>query len=131
MHRNTYVRDIKGIELYEHDFVLYQVQRCSSSQSTWGAFTNKYHGLFQIRGQIIFDQGRFLIEADENEYNDLKKPRGSEKFSQQVWFQRQELSSASQVKKIGAGNSKMPTTRFNILTGVSSNGRTVDSGSIN
>lgn len=98
--KDTYIQDINGQELFEDGVVLYQVKRCSSSHSSWGLKRNKHHGLYRIHGTIKFEKGKFIIEANENEYKELIKPRGKEIFEQNVWFQYTDLAEAEKVEKI-------------------------------
>lgn len=100
MKKDTYIQDINGKELFEGDHVLYQVERCSSSHGSWGHRRNKHHGPYRIHGTILFEKGKFVIKANENEYNELKKPRGKEVFEQNVWFEYMDLADAQKVEKV-------------------------------
>lgn len=114
--KSTYVRDVNGIELHENDRVLYEVERNSSLYSTWGQIRNSHHGKYRIHGTIKFEDGKFIIQADQKEHARLKRPRGREKFKQNVWFEKQDLSEAREVEKVSGGDLSRPLNRYEILT---------------
>lgn len=115
MKRETYVLDLNGEKLLEGDRVLYEVIRNSSSHSTWGQIKNRNHGIFRIHGVIKFDGGTFVIEGDQKEIKNLKKPKGMEQYKQNVWFEKIDLGKAKGVEKVSNDDPSRPLSRYEIL----------------
>lgn len=80
--------DRNGNRLCLGDIVKAPVKRLSSSHSSWWRMTGKHHGIFYLNGVLSFRSGRnganFYIDFNKKDIEELKSPKGRERFSQCV-----------------------------------------------
>lgn len=100
MARDTYVKDVNGNSLFEGDDVLYKVRRVSPNHGSWGKFKTKYDGEYWINGIIEFKHNEFFIIANQEDYDDLRQPKGKEQGLRQVWFKIAKLSESIVKRKL-------------------------------
>lgn len=80
------VKSADGTWLREGDKILVNVQRLSSSHSTWYQKTNKHHGTYQLPAIVCYVGAMFFPRYLKEDIMKLEKPKGQEKFNQVIRY---------------------------------------------
>lgn len=76
--------DKEKMEIYQGDFVVIQVERLSSNNSTWYQKVNLHHGLFDLMVYIKPTLTGFKMIWDAEVIKMLEKPMGKEANHQEI-----------------------------------------------